>query len=93
MSTMKDMKGLIEEMMKNFKSEPDLPKEPKPKEVSDQDPEATVPKPKSKSTPKAPQKSKPRQVAAPAVPRRSAPGSCLILSALLGALRLSLIHI
>ena len=48
MSTMKEAGGLIEGMRMNFKSEPDLPKEPKAKYVLDQGPDASAPKAKAK---------------------------------------------
>ena len=78
----------MEEMMSHFKSEPDLPKEPKVKDDPDQEPGHPTPKPKAKSKPKPKPKTqgKPRAVAAPSVPFRSKTSRCLMISALVGLL-------
>ena len=88
MSTMEEVGGLMEEMMNYFKSEPDLPKEPKVKDDPDQEPGDPTPKPKAKSKPKPKPKTqgKPRAVAAPSVPFRSKTSRCLMISALVGLL-------
>ena len=87
MSTMKEVEGLVQEMIGNFKSEPDLPKEPKSEENATTKSEVPAPKGKAKPKSKSRAPERPRNVASPAVPRRSSPSSCLLLSALLGMIR------
>ena len=87
MSTMKEVEGLVKEMIGNFKSEPDLPKEPKSDENATTKSEVPAPKGRAKPKSKSRAPERPRNVASPAIPRRSSPSSCLLLSALLGVIR------
>ena len=87
MCTMKEVRGLVEEMMRNFKSEPDLPKEPKTKDGEALEASASTSPAKSKAKPKPKAQGKPRAVAAPAISRRSKTSSCMLLSALVGIMR------
>ena len=73
--------------MRNFKSEPDLPKEPKAKYDEAQEAPTTTPRAKSKAKPKPQARDKPRAVASPAISRRSKPSNCMLLSALVGIMK------